>query len=191
MLWMRQFLRKRVLLLVGLIAGVCYLLGQFSYLLLLNEESLTNLVRRTSMGHRQNVAINKIISKWNDTQHSKLVRDKEGHSVSLRGTHSRDISKYLPNANGKFVCIASKEEIDFLKINDDYCDCPLDGSDEPGTNACNNGTFYCELSSKNSPGIFKCFNLFCCEINYFLNLRSSHYLIQIKFLFQIKLHPIK
>jgi len=28
-------------------------------------------------------------------------------------------------------------------INDDFCDCPLSGKDEPGTSACANGTFYC------------------------------------------------
>lgn len=28
-------------------------------------------------------------------------------------------------------------------INDDFCDCPEDGFDEPGTSACNSGLFYC------------------------------------------------
>lgn len=67
--------------------------------------------------------------------------------MSLRGTRDQDLSRYLPNARGKFVCFPSETEIDFTKINDDYCDCTLDGSDEPGTNACNNGTFHCEVPS--------------------------------------------
>lgn len=56
---------------------------------------------------------------------------------------------YLPNDMEEFVCIHSRETIDFLKINDDYCDC-LDGSDEPGTNACPNGIFFCAFQHSNS-----------------------------------------
>jgi len=49
-----------------------------------------------------------------------------------------------------------KIEIDFARVNDNFCDCPTDGSDEPGTNACSGITpqqkqrgFYCQnLGSK-------------------------------------------
>ncbi|XP_016844650.1 uncharacterized protein LOC100118043 [Nasonia vitripennis] len=100
--------------------------------------------------HRQHAAVKKILSKWEAPQHSKLMKDPEGHSISLRGTHDKDIIKYFPNSKGKFVCFSTKEELDYIKVNDDYCDCPLDGSDEPGTSACNNGVFYCEKVSKKS-----------------------------------------
>lgn len=151
---------------VGILGGTCYLFSQFLYLLLLNED--TSQVNRLSSHHRQHAAINKIMSKWNNSKHSKLVKDKDGNVVSLRGIHSRDIGKYLPNVRGNFICIMSKEEIDYFKINDDYCDCPLDGSDEPGTNACNNGIFYCEVPSKNFPAKIASFKVNdgvcdCCD----------------------------
>lgn len=92
-------------------------------------------------------------TKWNEPLHAKLLRDRFGRTVSLRGTRDQDITKYLINARGKFVCFTSKTEIDFFKINDNYCDCPVDGSDEPGTNACNNGVFNCEVTSPQSAGI--------------------------------------
>ena len=30
-----------------------------------------------------------------------------------------------------------------IKVNDDYCDCPSDGSDEPSTGACPASSFFC------------------------------------------------
>ncbi|KAJ2750434.1 hypothetical protein GGI19_005111 [Coemansia pectinata] len=63
-------------------------------------------------------------------------------SAAIRGLDPLLASKYVPNAAGNFVCLDGSVEIPFARVNDDYCDCP-DGSDEPGTSACNNGTFYC------------------------------------------------
>lgn len=42
-----------------------------------------------------------------------------------------------------FKCKTSGKQISVDRINDNYCDCPEDGSDEPRTNACANGRFTC------------------------------------------------
>lgn len=38
--------------------------------------------------------------------------------------------------------------IPFERLNDNYCDCIEDGSDEPETNACANGVFYCTFQKR-------------------------------------------
>ncbi|CAG7838443.1 unnamed protein product [Allacma fusca] len=60
---------------------------------------------------------------------------------------------YEPKQRNKkfFTCFASSREISWSKVNDDYCDCPADGSDEPSTSACMNGRFYCTKSTKHYP----------------------------------------
>lgn len=148
--WKRRFLRYRFkyILVCTFVVIVMFMLNLLVYLKELNQEAVGKLIVGTIRDTHRVIAGNRA-SKWDQPQHSKLIRDKNGRTVSLRGTRDKDISKYLPNVDGKFVCFASKKEIDFLKINDDYCDCS-DGSDEPGTNACNNGFFHCEKSSKSS-----------------------------------------
>ncbi|KAJ1723946.1 hypothetical protein LPJ53_001755 [Coemansia erecta] len=61
---------------------------------------------------------------------------------SLRGVDPLLLDKYVADAQGNFACLDGSTVIPFARVNDDYCDC-ADGSDEPGTSACNNGTFYC------------------------------------------------
>jgi protein kinase C substrate 80K-H len=64
----------------------------------------------------------------------------------------------------EFKCLSDGEPIPMNHVNDDYCDC-ADGSDEPGTSACNNGLFFCEnksykgvyiISSRVNDGICDC-----------------------------------
>lgn len=64
-------------------------------------------------------------------------------NITFRGMLRND-KKYVPNSNGKIVCTMDPIEIDITRVNDDYCDCPTDGMDEPGTNACQNGRFFCD-----------------------------------------------
>ncbi|ORZ36806.1 glucosidase II beta subunit-like-domain-containing protein [Catenaria anguillulae PL171] len=67
-----------------------------------------------------------------------------GDAAALpRGIPRSKAALYKPTKDNQFACIkAPSRLIPFSAVNDDYCDC-LDGSDEPGTAACPNGTFYC------------------------------------------------
>lgn len=71
------------------------------------------------------------------------IQDKQ---PLVRGTHEKQYKFYKPSLKNTFQCFQSYEQIDYSKVNDDYCDC-LDGTDEPGTNACANGFFYCKYQS--------------------------------------------
>lgn len=83
---------------------------------------------------------------------SKSNNVKDNDNVIINGIHKKEEILYIQQQNGKFKCIYSMEEIDYHQINDDYCDCS-DGTDEPGTNACPNGRFYCKTQLKS--GKFK------------------------------------
>lgn len=68
-------------------------------------------------------------------------------SISFHLTHSgirlKDYDLYNPVLRNIFFCLQSGKAIQWERLNDDYCDCEEDGSDEPETNACANGVFYC------------------------------------------------
>ncbi|XP_037674059.1 glucosidase 2 subunit beta isoform X2 [Choloepus didactylus] len=63
------------------------------------------------------------------------VEVKRPRGVALSNHHFYDESK-------PFTCLDGSATISFDQVNDDYCDCK-DGSDEPGTAACPNGSFHC------------------------------------------------
>jgi len=58
-----------------------------------------------------------------------------------RGVPLMKRSLYDPNIQ-TFSCLDGSRVIPVRQVNDDYCDCK-DGSDEPGTSACPQGSFYC------------------------------------------------
>lgn len=69
------------------------------------------------------------------------------------GVGRRDAARFAAaRSSGKLVCSSSGSgdatqataattaaAVSWDRINDDFCDCPHDGSDEPGTSACSNG----------------------------------------------------
>lgn len=74
--------------------------------------------------------------------------------TSLRGVAPSKLHLYQNRF--KFTCLSDRTEIDITRANDDVCDC-ADGSDEPGTSACANGSFYCRnqgFKSRELPSTF-------------------------------------
>lgn len=66
------------------------------------------------------------------------VEKIRGVSPANAGQYRRAIS----HRKNTFTCFDKSKTIPLERVNDGYCDCP-DGSDEPGTNACGTGEFYC------------------------------------------------
>lgn len=86
---------------------------------------------------------------------SKMVEDsieiKHEKSPTILGVRSDDLLHYVADKDGMFHCIDGSDKVPMMAVNDEYCDCPSDGSDEPGTDACPNARFYCEHSNKFLP----------------------------------------
>ncbi|KAF5301599.1 hypothetical protein FQR65_LT08904 [Abscondita terminalis] len=90
-------------------------------------------------------------SRTNVTTLTKEV-NKNSQPNLILGVHELQ-RQFYTSREGYFTCIISMEKIDFNLINDNYCDC-LDGSDEPGTNACANGQFFCtKQNHKGHPNV--------------------------------------
>ncbi|XP_017846030.1 glucosidase 2 subunit beta isoform X2 [Drosophila busckii] len=76
----------------------------------------------------------------------------DGTIKIMRGIRLFDYDAYKPNFEGNFKCLDGSKDILFSRVNDDYCDCESDGSDEPSTNACAKGRFYCKFQKRHLTG---------------------------------------
>lgn len=71
----------------------------------------------------------------------------------LRGIRLRDLDAYSHHLGATtFRCLSSTRQVAWARVNDDYCDCPEDGSDEPSTGACDRGRFYCRFQKRHATG---------------------------------------
>ncbi|EME31789.1 Glucosidase 2 subunit beta [Galdieria sulphuraria] len=92
-----------------------------------------------------------------------LVTQETCGISKVRGADPQKLHLY-ENKEGFFHCLNSSQKVPYSSLNDDFCDCD-DGTDEPGTAACDGSTFYCEnigyvpvniLSSQVNDGICDC-----------------------------------
>lgn len=72
--------------------------------------------------------------------HLASVKGWLGLETEIRGAHPKSV---YTNA---FRCFdgSRSSALGLSRVNDNFCDCPLDGSDEPGTAACAAGRFWCK-----------------------------------------------
>lgn len=80
----------------------------------------------------------KINNAWKKTN-----AQSEGQNVNEAKTKQELADTVRCKKSGKLITVE--------KLNDNYCDCPEDGSDEPRTNACANGKFICLKNVKSFP----------------------------------------
>ncbi len=90
----------------------------------------------------------------------------------VRGTTEMDLRRLIVYQQLSFKCNPESDKlVSYTAINDDFCDCPENGFDEPGTSACSGlmnesePTFYCGIgkptyifNSKVDDGICDCCN---------------------------------
>uniref|UniRef100_A0A164SVA1 Glucosidase 2 subunit beta n=1 Tax=Daucus carota subsp. sativus TaxID=79200 RepID=A0A164SVA1_DAUCS len=93
-----------------------------------------------------------------------IDRSAASSSINLLGVSPQDLS-YYSGSSSVIKCKDGSKKINKSQLNDDFCDCPADGTDEPGTSACPNGKFYCKnaghipvtlYSSRVNDGICDC-----------------------------------
>uniref|UniRef100_A0A182J9G6 Glucosidase II beta subunit N-terminal domain-containing protein n=1 Tax=Anopheles atroparvus TaxID=41427 RepID=A0A182J9G6_ANOAO len=104
------------------------------------------------LAHANGTAVNRA-SPWGDTKFAYVEKIGSYERKILRGIRLSDLDRYSERPQAvSFRCLASGREIPWHWVNDDYCDCPDDGSDEPSTNACQQGRYFCRFQKRHNTG---------------------------------------
>lgn len=140
--------KKKNIIILTLCMVICFILYQLYFFLTITSEA-GSIERIIPVVDQQEVESLKTY-----TQKHVIVRSESDKFINnngvIRGVLQTYMSKYRPDVNNEFKCLKSEQRIPFENVNDDYCDCE-DGTDEPSTNACANGTFYCDTQLGNKP----------------------------------------
>lgn len=126
---------------------ICFILYQLYFFLTITSE--------TGNTNRVVPVLNLVHERKADSfTHLRSEEDKFINTNGIiHGVLYSQMAKYRPDHLNEFKCLKSDQKIPFEQVNDDYCDCE-DGTDEPSTNACVNGTFYCETQYRKKPVTF-------------------------------------
>lgn len=120
-----------------------------------NEMSVIQKNMENKYSSNSNVISDSVKSKHSENNSKKLKTPKSENAKNNQTLNHvssyhipLDMSNSLKHSKHNFQCKSSGVSIEYSKLNDNYCDCPEDGSDEPLTNACENSVFYCLKQKK-------------------------------------------
>lgn len=125
----------------------CFILYQLYFFLTITSETGFNDRIISVMDHQE-------IEWLKESAPKHIIKSESDKFINnngvIRGVLHSTMSKYRPDTNNNFKCLTNNQWIPFEQVNDDYCDCE-DGTDEPSTNACLNGTFFCDTQHSGKP----------------------------------------
>lgn len=124
--------KKKNVMIISACMVISFILYQLYFFLTISEAANHNRIIPV-FDH------DKISKKYFRSDDDKFINN-EG---ILKGVLYSHMPKYRPDIYKEFKCLKSEQKIPFENVNDDFCDCE-DGTDEPSTSACVNGTFFCD-----------------------------------------------
>lgn len=133
----RPRMRRRRMIALFLVGAVIFFTYQLGFMSELSLDSKSRNKRGSFLREESGSQPKGATSKPAGAQLNPSIAEKTAPESRTSGT--------------VFVCKKSKRLIASDKVNDDYCDCPEDGSDEFWTDACDNAIFVCKRTKRGFP----------------------------------------